>query len=309
VLSRSPLVSIIILNWNGCQDTLACLASLAKLGYAPYTIVVVDNHSTDDSVVAIRREYPTITLLETSENLGFVGGNNLGIEHAQRLGSDYILLLNNDTEVAPDLIRQMVTVAEADPHIGVVGPTIYYYEQPDVIWSAGGHIDWSKGRTWMMNLDEADQGQLGTLPRPVSFVTGCALLARRAVFNQVGLLDKRFFMYYEETEWCTRATRAGYRIVHVPQAKVWHKISYAARDTSPIVSYYMTRNRLLLLRLVHAGWRAWVHTLFEYSRTLVSFSLRPRWRNKRGQRDLMLMAIRDYIAGRFGYVPLDQRTA
>ena len=305
-----PHVTLIVLNWNGRDDTLACLASLAKLEYAACTIIVVDNHSTDDSVMTIRREYPTITLLEANENLGFVGGNNLGIEHAQRTGTDYILLLNNDTEVAPDFLQQMVTVAEADPNVGVVGPTIYYFDQPDVIWSAGGHIDWNEGRTWMMNLDETDQGQLGHSPRPVAFVTGCALLAKKAVFDRVGLLDQRFFAYYEETEWCTRATRAGYRIVHVPQAKLWHKISYAARDNSPIVSYYMTRNRLLFLQLARAGWRAWAHTLFlEYLRTLVSFSLRPQWRNKRDQRDLMLKAIRDYFAGRFGYVPLNQRAA
>jgi GT2 family glycosyltransferase len=306
----SPLVSIIVLNWNGRQDTLACLASLAKLDYTRYTIIVVDNHSTDDSVEVIRREYPTITLLEASENLGFVGGNNLGIEHAQKTGTDYILLLNNDTEVAPDFLRLMVTAAEAEPHIGVVGPTIYYSDQPNVIWSAGGHIDWNEGRTWMMNLDETDQGQLGHSPRPVSFVTGCALLAKKTVFDRVGLLDERFFAYYEETEWCTRATRAGYRIVHVPQAKLWHKISYAARDNSPIVSYYMTRNRLLFLQLAQAGWRAWAHTLFlEYLRTLVSLSLRRKWRNKRSQRDVMLKALWDYSTGRFGRVPLDLQTS
>ena len=296
-----PHVAIIILNWNGRDDTLACLASLARLDYTLCTTIVVDNHSTDNSVAAIRAAYPTATVLEAKENLGYVGGNNLGIEHAQKMGADYMLLLNNDTEVAPDFLSLLVSAAEVESQIGVVGPTIYYFDQPGVIWSAGGIIAWNQGRTWMMNLDEIDRGQLGHSPRPVSFVTGCALMAKQAVFERVGLLDPRFFAYYEESEWCVRAARAGYKILHVPQAKLWHKISHVSRNTSPIVNYYMTRNRLLFLKITKAGWQAWTHTLFlEYLRTLISLTLQPKWRDKRAQRDLMVVAIRDYFLGRVG---------
>ncbi|MEK7326115.1 MAG: glycosyltransferase family 2 protein [Chloroflexota bacterium] len=300
-----PRVAIIILNWNGLKDTLACLESLRRLDYPACEIVVVDNGSTDESVATIRAAYPVVTLIETGENLGYVGGNNAGLKYAQSTKADYALLLNNDTEVDPGFLKLLVDVAENDPKVGIVGPMIYYYTQPDVIWSAGGAIDWNKGLPWMVGLDEREQGQFGTQPRPVDFVTGCALLIKMPVVERVGLLDERFFAYYEETEWCARVARAGYKILHVPQAKLWHKISPLARATSPTVHYYMTRNRLLFLRAARAGWRAWLHTLlFEYARTLISWSLRPRWRGMRAQRDVMLLAIRDYFAGRVGRVSL-----
>jgi len=298
-----PRVMIIVLNWNGLADTLACLASLARLDYPAHEVVVVDNGSTDDSVAAVRATYPRVTLIETGENLGYVGGNNVGLEYARAMGADYALLLNNDTEVAPDFLRLLVEAAEANPATGIVGPTIYYFDRPNVVWSAGGDIDWRRGRTRMIGLDEVDQGQFGHTLRPVDFVTGCAMLIKMSLVEQVGLLDARFFAYYEETEWCVRAARAGFKILHVPQAKIWHKILPEDREASPQVQYYMTRNRLLLLKLSETGAVPWLNTLlFDYGRTLVSWTLRPKWRDKFLQRHAMLQAIRDYGRGRFGKV-------
>jgi GT2 family glycosyltransferase len=298
-----PRVMIIVLNWNGLADTLACLASLARLDYPAHEVVVVDNGSTDDSVAAVRANYPRVTLIETGENLGYVGGNNVGLEYARAMGADYALLLNNDTEVAPDFLRLLVEAAEANPATGIVGPTIYYFDRPNVVWSAGGDIDWRRGRTRMIGLDEVDQGQFGHTLRPVDFVTGCAMLIKMSLVEQVGLLDARFFAYYEETEWCVRAARAGFKILHVPQAKIWHKILPEDREASPQVQYYMTRNRLLLLKLSETGAVPWLNTLlFDYGRTLVSWTLRPKWRDKFLQRHAMLQAIRDYGRGRFGKV-------
>jgi len=294
-------VCIIVLNWNGRVDTLACLASLSQLDYPARTIVVVDNGSSDDSVTAIRTAYPQVTLIETGENLGYAGGNNVGLRYAMAQGADYALLLNNDTVVDPTFLRILMDAAEADPTVGIAGPTIYYHERPDVIWSAGGAIDWQRGSTWMVGLDERDEGQFGTEPRTVDFITGCAILVRRTVMEQVGLLDERFFAYYEETEWCVRAARAGYKILHVPLARMWHKISPSARADSPLVHYYMTRNRLLFLKATGAGLGAWLHTLIaEYLRTLISWSVRPKWRCKQAQRRAMLQAIGDTWRGRWG---------
>jgi GT2 family glycosyltransferase len=294
-------VCIIVLNWNGCDDTLACLASLSQLDYPDYTIAVVDNGSTDNSVAAIRAAYPQIKLIETGDNLGYVGGNNVGLEHARTTDADYALLLNNDTEVAPDFLRLLVEAAEVDPMIGIVGPTIYYFDWPEVIWSAGGAIDWNRGYTWMIGLDEVDRGQFGEDPCPADFVSGCALLVKMPLVEQVGLLDPRFFAYYEETEWCVRVARAGFKILHVPRAKIWHKISPVAREASPQVHYYMTRNRLLFLKATGAGLKAWLHTLIaEYLRTLISWSVRPRWRCKQAQRRAMLQAIVDAWQGHWG---------
>jgi GT2 family glycosyltransferase len=300
-----PRVVIIVLNWNGLADTLGCLESLARLDYADqvgaYEVVVVDNGSTDGSVQAIQAHFPRVPLIENGENLGYAGGNNVGLRYGLRQGADYALLLNNDTEVAPDFLRRLVDAAQADPQVSVAGPTICYYDQPEIIWSAGGAIDWRRGRTRMVGLNERDVGQFGNEPREVDFISGCAMLVRRVILEQVGLLDERFFAYYEEVEWCVRVRQAGSKIVHVPQARLWHKITPKARAASSSVHYYMTRNRLLFLRVTRAGWRAWLHTLFaEYLRTLVSWSVQPRWRGKREQRDAMLKAVVDFQRGRLG---------
>jgi GT2 family glycosyltransferase len=127
-----------------------------------------------------------------------------------------------------------------------------------------------------------------------------------SLIERVGPLDPRFFAYYEEAEWCVRVAQAGFKLLHVPQAKVWHKISPADQATSPTVHYYMTRNRLLFLQAARASWRAWGYTLLlDYLRTLVSWSLRPRWRGMQAQRNVMLRAISDYFAGRSGRVSLE----
>jgi len=302
----TPHVIIVVLNWNGLTDTLACLESLRGLDYPTHKLIVVDNGSTDGSPVTIRERFPDVTLIETGENLGFAGGNNVGLGHALLQEADYVLLLNNDTEVDPDFLSRLVEAAEADPQVGMAGPIIYYYDRPEIIWSAGGRIDWQRGKTWMIGLNTPDTGQFGTASREVDFVTGCALLVKRAVMEQAGLLDERFFAYYEEVEWCVRARRAGFKVVHVPLAKVWHKISPECQADSPLVHYYMTRNRLLFLKIVGAGWRAWLHTLFaEYLRTLLSWTMRPRWRARRSQRNVMLKAMFDFLVGRTGSASLD----
>ncbi len=300
-MDGTPQVAIIVLNWNGRDDSLACLNSVTRLDYPAYRVIVVDNGSVDESVPLIREQFPAATVIENEENLGYVGGNNVGLTQAVRMGADYALLLNNDTQVAPDMLSLLVKAASSDPAVGIVGPLIYYFDRPDVIWSAGGVIDWDHGYTRMIGLDQEDRGQLGNAPRPVDFVTGCALLIKVPLIEQIGPLDPRFFAYYEETEWCVRAARAGYKILLVPQAKMWHKISPVAREMSPQVHYYMTRNRLLFLKLSQAGLAPWFNTLvLDYGRTLLSWSFKPKWRYKASQRQVMLKAILDYWRGRFG---------
>ncbi|MBN1178458.1 MAG: glycosyltransferase family 2 protein [Anaerolineae bacterium] len=295
-----PRVAVIILNWNGLQDTLDCLGSLGSVDYPEYDVLVVDNGSGDGSPAAIRAGYPDVALWENPRNLGFTGGNNVGIRRALERGADYVLLLNNDTCVAPNFLRELVAAAEADPEIGAAGPTIYYHVAPDVIWSAGGIVDWRQGDIRMRGTDEKDAGQFGSAPQEVDFITGCAMLLKRAALERVGGLDERFFAYYEESEWCLRARRAGWRVVHVPAARIWHKIDPDRRSASALVHYYMTRNRLLFLRLAGAGLRAWGHTLLvEYLRTLISWSVKPRWRHKGPQRRAMVQAITDFYRGRF----------
>lgn len=294
-----PRVLIVILCYNGVELTLECLDSLRRLDYAAAEVLVVDNASSDGTPERVHTRFPEVAVIETGANLGFAAGNNVGLRYALERGYDYALLLNNDTEVAPEFLTRLVEVAERDPAIGVVGPLITYYERPDRIWSAGGVIDWQRGTSAMRGLDEPDTGQYRVTD--VDFVTGCALLCRRAVLERAGLLDERFFMYYEETEWCVRARRAGFRIVHVPEARVLHKIPLDARADKPYVAYYMTRNRLLFLRATGAALPTWLRAAIGQDlRTWLSLSLRPKWRGRRRQRDAMTRAWRDFIGRRFG---------
>jgi len=300
-MTPSPLVVIIVLNWNGKDDTLACLESLRQVTYPNFETVVVDNDSTDDSVVAIRTRFSRQPVIETGDNLGFAGGNNVGLRYVRERGADYALLLNNDVEVAPDFLTCLVKVIDTDPSVGVVGPTICYFDLPDIVWSAGGRIDWSRGKSSMLGIDECDRNGKHTT-REVDFVSGCALLVRMSAVKKAGNLDPRFFMYYEETEWCVRIRRAGYRILHVPQAKIWHKIEpNDSRSESSLVHYYMVRNRLLFLKATGAGIRSWLYTLLaEYLRTLLSWTLKPKWHAKKPHRRMMIRAIGDAFRGRWG---------
>ncbi len=300
-LHSAPLVYTIIVNWNGKADTLACLDSLSKIDYRNMRILVVDNGSHDGSADAIQTQFPQLEFRQNHRNFGFVGGNNAGMKHAMSVGADYVLLLNNDTLVSQDFLTRLVDVAEKDYQVGALGPTIYYHETPEVIWSAGGEIDWRNGSTKMTGIGEVDSGQFGTEPREVDFITGCAMLVKTDILKKVRLLDDSFFMYYEEVEWCVRFQRAGYAINHVPTAKIWHKINPEAREASASVHYYMTRNRLIFLKKTRANWRAWGVTLFgDYLRTLVSWSIRPQWRNKALQRKAMIAAICDFFLGKSG---------
>jgi GT2 family glycosyltransferase len=299
-----PLVSTILLNYKARQDTLDCLASLSHLTYADVHIIVLDNHSGDGLEEAVRADYPQVDFIQTGANLGFTGGNNIGIRKALERGADYILLLNNDTIVAPDFLNEMIRVMDADPTIGIAGPMIYYYANPDQIWSAGGAIDWRSGTTRMIGLNEMDKSQFGSTPFQVDFVSGCALLARRSLWEKSGLLDDQFFMYYEETEWCVRAQTGGNRAVLIPDAMIWHKISIQDRAVSPRTYYYMTRNRFLFLKKTHASLSTWMKVWMEYTRTFLSWSLKPKWQNRRQLRGVMLRAIYDYYRGQFGMTAL-----
>jgi GT2 family glycosyltransferase len=299
-VGKNPSVSIIVVNWNGGTDTLLCLKSLSAVNYPIFELLVVDNGSTDGSPILVRDQFPHVIVLRNQENLGFTGANNLGIRWAMNRGADYVLLLNNDTEVEPDFLRLMVAVTESDPTIGAAGPLIYYHSQPTIIWSAGGIIEWH-GRTRMIELDQPDKGQLGKGHRRVDYVTGCALLIKTVVLSQVGLLDDRFFAYYEETELCYRIRQAGFKIVNVSESKIWHKIPLDKRDSSPQICYYMARNRLLYLKTTGASPLAWLYTVFaEYLRALVNWSLRPKWRSRKGHRKMMIRALLDAFLGRWG---------
>ena len=239
---KQPLIVTVILNTNKRADTLACLASLAQNTYANHKIIVLDNASSDGSPEAIRTDYPDVQLIGLTQNLGYAGNNNVGIKAAQAQGADWVFVLNEDTTLAPNCIADLVTAGERDPKIGIVGPLVYHHNEPELIQSAGGQMD-RHLNIWHRGQNQKDTGQFATTDT-MEWISGCAILLRRQVIEQVGMLDERFFYYWEETEWCLRARKAGWRIVHVPTAKLWHKGVQRDYQPKPSVTYYNTRNRL-----------------------------------------------------------------
>ena len=297
-----PLVYIVILNTNRRDDTLACLESLSKSTYQNLKIIVLDNSSADGSVEAIRSAFHDVQIINLTENLGYAGNNNVGIEEAIKYGADWVLVLNEDTILDPDCLAELVRVGEGDPKIGAVGPMVYHHNEPTVIQSAGGML----GKYWQsqhLGQNEDDTGQFQS-PHKVEWISGCAILVRRAAIENAGMLDASFFIYWEETEWCIRISRNGWKIVHVPQAKIWHKGVQRDYQPKPSFTYYGTRNQLLTLSKHKAplGVQNFCNWM-QIARTLVSWSVKPKWKDKREHRNAMWKGVVDFLQDRRGQMP------
>lgn len=250
---KYPKVSIIVLNWNGREDTIECLDFLKEIDYPNYEIIVVDNGSSDDSVEKIK-EYKNqrIKLLTLNSNLGFAGGNNVGIKNALENGADYVLLLNNDTAVEKDFLSHLIQAAEEQEplyskKIGVLGPKIYFYDNPKQIWFAGGKINRILTKGEMVGYGEIDRGQFNEI-KETDYITGCCLLIKREVIEKIGLMWDGYFLYYEDTDWSLKARQNGWKIIVAPKAKIYHKASRSTKEGSFSYIYYHSRNGLYLAK-------------------------------------------------------------
>lgn len=296
--AAGPSVVSVILNTNRRDDTLACLASLRASTWQNHRALVLDNASTDGSAEAIRTGFPEAEVLPLSANLGYAGNNNVGIEAALASGAEWVFVLNEDTVLAPDCIARLVEAGERDPNVGIVGPMVYHHDEPTVIQSAGGKISrWWESFHLGANADDAGQFDR---EHEVDWISGCAILVRRAVIEQVGAIDQRYFYFWEETEWCLRAKAAGWRVVHVPSARLWHKGVQRDYRPKPTVTYYATRNRLLTLSKHNAPLGVKAVAWLQILRTLTSWTLRPKWRGMREHCRAMWLGARDYLRGRLG---------
>lgn len=239
-----PKVTIIILNWNGMDHTLRCLESLLRIDYYNCDVIVVDNNSEDGSPKAIADSFPTVQIMRNSQNVGFAEGCNVGIRQAMKSGSAYVWLLNNDTLVDPQSLTFLVRAAEKDNSIGMTGSKIYDYDDPNVIRCAGMTINWFRGEAHFIGWHQRDNGQFNNYS-DVEGLEGCSLLIRRRVCEDVGLMDKDYFLYGEEIDWCVRARQRGFRCTFVPESIVFHKGGASSGEAyRPILSYYSTRNML-----------------------------------------------------------------
>ncbi len=245
-MPTKPLVSIIALNFNQTDVTCAFLASTKQLNYTNFETIVVDNASDIDPTEQIEAgDYPNVHLIISDKNLGFTGGNNLGMRKAQ---GDFVFIVNNDTEVTPDLIDLLLEPFYQDEKIGVVSPKIKFYDHPTVIQYAGFQpMNPYTGRTEMVGGRQEDVGQ-----HDVSGEThgahGAAMMVRREVIEKVGMFADNFFIYYEEWDWSARIRRAGYKIFYQAKATILHKESMTMGKESAIKAYYHTRNRILYMR-------------------------------------------------------------
>ena len=239
---KHPKVSIILLNWNNPDDTIECLESLKQITYPHYDIIVVDNHSTDDSIIKLE-SIDNIFIIKNDSNVGFAGGNNVGIEYALKKSADYVLLLNNDTVVDKDFLSNLIKKIQPEKEVGIVGGKIYYYDDPQKIWAAGGGITKFAKRTFQYGENKKDAGQFNT-EKEVDFISGCCMLVRKEVFEKIGVLDKAYFMYYEDVDFCLR-TKKYFGIKYVPTATIWHKVS--GTSIKSFRDYYRMRNYFLLL--------------------------------------------------------------
>jgi GT2 family glycosyltransferase len=231
------LITSVVLNWNRRDDTLACVAALQalELRSAQQEIVVVDNGSTDDSVAALRAAHDEVEIVQLERNLGYAAGMNAGIRHALAEGADWTLLVNNDTLAMPDMLQLMLD-AGTGPSVGMVAPTVYYMDQPDRVWPSAG-----RRRQLTLAAFDTTASPPTSEPYDVDWATGCCLLVRRALWEDVGLFDERYGFYYEDHDLCLRAAKAGWRMVHVPQAGVLHRVAASTGQGSPRQAYLLAR--------------------------------------------------------------------
>ena len=276
--TQKPLVSIVTVNFRQAAVTVDLLHSIGKNTYKNVEVIVVDNGSLEDCSAVFSKAYPSVKNLVSAENLGFAGGNNLGITAAT---GDYLFFINNDTILTDDLIESLLSRFSTNTSIGAVSPKIRYYDNPDVIQYAGfTEMNRLTGRNEAIGKNETDKGQHDTA-YSTAYAHGAAMMVSRKVIENVGGMPEDFFLYYEELDWCAQIKRAGFDIWYEPAGLIYHKESAAVGKMSPLKIYYITRNRLLFMRRNVSGWRLATFLTYFYSVTVpiksISFLLKQQF--------------------------------
>lgn len=238
----------IIVNWNLKDDTTACVDSLLTAGIPLERIILVDNASTDGSIVEISKRFgEKLCLIANLENLGYASGLNIGIQHARKIGAEWVFLLNNDTVVATDLFQELEKAAESNPTISIISPQIRYHQDPTRIWSLGDRLIPGTLLTRSLGANQIDRGQFSPVVA-VDFITGCAMLIRMDVFETAGLFPTGYFMYAEEVDFLWRARKDGFRPVVATRALIWHKVSASTASEPSQRQYWRIFNQVRFYR-------------------------------------------------------------
>lgn len=261
-MSNNKLISIISVNYNGLQDTLDMIESVIANVSVLYEIIVVDNASRTDETVAIKERYPQVVTIRSEKNLGFAGGNNLGIKAAK---GEYLFFLNNDTVVKDDSFGYLVNRLESSPKIGAVSPKIKFAWEPCNIQFAGyTKLSGITLRNSLIGFMSPDNGTYNH-PAVTPYIHGAAFMIKREVVQKAGLMPELFFLYYEELDWSERIAQAGYELWYEPQATVYHKESQSTGAQSPLKVFYMTRNRLIYAVRNRKGMRRNLSVVYQLS--------------------------------------------
>ena len=242
-----PELAIILVNYRRAGDTIECVRSLRGSAYQDFRVIIVDNASGDGSVERLGRDCPEAQLIAHDSNLGFAEGNNAGIREALHGGARYVLLLNNDTVVDRSALGELVQTLKDHAEAAIAGAKICYFDRPHVLWFAGGHFNQDSTFGGHYGLNQEDRGQFDTL-RSCDFVSGCCLLFRRDITERIGILERSYFAYLEDVEFCVRTRAAGFQVLYQPNARILHKVSSTASWDSPVYIYFNLRNKILFLR-------------------------------------------------------------
>jgi GT2 family glycosyltransferase len=302
---------IVVVNFNGLEDTRRCLRSLESLSPA-VSVVVVDNASDVDPTPGLSQEFPWCEFIRNSVNGGWAGGNNTGIRLALARGASNVVLLNNDTVVAPDFVTRLEAAVEAYPAFGILGPVIRFLDPPHEVMTDGvvfnGPAEPGFFQRKVVRLTDAPVPQV----TDVDIVNGCCMLVRAEVFARAGLIDERFFLIHEESDFCLRARRAGFRLGVLGEALVWHKGSSAfARTGKRLQRYYDTRNLCLLLgkHAARSGGRGPARSRWEFLKYSYYRYAIERDAGHADAADAVLEGLCDAFARYFGPYTARQRSA
>jgi GT2 family glycosyltransferase len=296
--------AIVVLSWNGREDTLASLRSTREVARDDVHVVCVDNGSDDGSAEAVRQEFPEVDLIETGRNLGFAGGNNVGIRHALERGADWVVLLNNDATIAPDAIDAFERVTLERPHAGVLGGKVLFADPPDRVWFAGQRFRPRLGYSGRPRGYGRPDGARYAAVVAVDRTVGALMAVSRRAIETMGLLDDELFAYVEDVDWCLRARSAGLEVLLVPGARAWHKVSASGggEHMSTHPQYYGVRNTIVVCER-HAPLGR-IGTTLRRGAIALTFAAHAVVRSNRGEGLKAVRAgVRDALSGRLGMRP------
>ncbi len=289
----NEMVYIILVNYNSWQDTVECIESLKKMKDVLFKIVIIDNASSDNSVSELERKYDDVIIISNKENVGFAGGNNIGIDMAVNNGAKYIWLLNNDTVVHPESLKELVA-SVGQYELALIGGKVYKYGTGCDIWYDGGAINWWKGKAYHTHIHLKDNGFV-TEPCSTEWISGCSMFALAKLFEQ-HRMDEKFFLYFEDVDYCCKLRQAGIPLIVIPGGVVWHKTSASVRKTSYIQFYYSIRNNLYFMQSHGALYHKFYFYLYFIVRTLI-FSMKYFLRGIIKKDDNLKMLGKAYLKG------------